>query len=58
MCALELQGEENLGIAMTFTLVTLLKEVLLEVLKNRLERKRRDEAEEERRQIEVSGASC
>ena len=40
---------------MTFTLVTLLKEFLLDVLKNRLDRKRKAEAEEERRQMEVGG---
>lgn len=40
--------------AMTFTLVTLMKDKLLDVAKTRLERQKQAEAEEERRQLEVS----
>ena len=40
--------------AMTFTLVTVLREKLLDVVKNRIEKKKQAEAEEERRLLEVS----
>lgn len=40
--------------AMTFTLVTVLRERLLEIVKNRLEEEKRTEAEKERRLLEAS----
>ena len=49
-----LQQDENIGMAMTFTLVTVLREKLLDVVKNRIEKKKQAEAEEERRLLEVS----
>jgi len=44
-------GEENLGMAMTFTLVSHLREALTIVCKTRAEKAERDEAEKERRRI-------
>ncbi|OSD01612.1 RWD-domain-containing protein [Trametes coccinea BRFM310] len=49
-------GEENLGMAMTFTLVTHLRERLSGLLREREERARQEEAEKERRAIEAEEA--
>ncbi|KAI0670478.1 ubiquitin-conjugating enzyme/RWD-like protein [Trametes maxima] len=49
-------GEENLGMAMTFTLVAHLRERLSGLMHEREERKRRDEAEKERRALEAEEA--
>jgi len=46
-------GEENLGIAMTFTLVSHLREQLSVLVKTRSERRRKEEMEKERLAIEV-----
>lgn len=48
-----IQGQENLGMAMTFTLVTHLREQLSGVIRSREERRKREEAEKERRALEV-----
>lgn len=48
------QGEENLGMAMTFTLVSHLRERLSELIRNREEQRKRDEMEKERLALEVS----
>lgn len=47
------QGEENLGMAMTFTLVSHLRDQLAVLVKTKLERTRREEEEKERLVIEV-----
>lgn len=49
-----MQGEENLGMAMTFTLVSHLREQLSEFVRSKAERKRHAEAEKERLVIEVT----
>ncbi|KAL5490363.1 hypothetical protein ACEPAI_5196 [Sanghuangporus weigelae] len=49
-------GEQNLGMAMTFTLVSHLREQLLELVKSRIERQRQEEAEEARRELEEEEA--
>ncbi|KAJ7155989.1 RWD-domain-containing protein [Mycena crocata] len=49
-------GEENLGIAMTFTLVSHLREQLSALVKRRTERRRKEEMEKERLAIEVEEA--
>ncbi|KAI0374787.1 RWD-domain-containing protein [Pilatotrama ljubarskyi] len=49
-------GEENLGMAMTFTLVTHLRERLSGLMREREERKRREEEEKERRALEAEEA--
>jgi regulator of replication initiation timing len=46
-------GEENLGLAMTFTLVSHLREQLSELVKQREAKRRADEKERERRELEV-----
>ena len=48
-----LQGQENLGMAMTFTLVSHLREQLVVLVKAKLDRQLQDEKEKERRAIEV-----
>ncbi|KAJ6547540.1 ubiquitin-conjugating enzyme/RWD-like protein [Mycena capillaripes] len=45
-------GEENLGIAMTFTLVSHLREQLSDLVKTRTERRRKEEMEKERLALE------
>ncbi|KAI0781037.1 RWD-domain-containing protein, partial [Trametes elegans] len=49
-------GEENLGMAMTFTLVTHIRERLSGLMREREERKRHEEAEKERLAIEAEEA--
>jgi len=49
-------GEENLGMAMTFTLVSHLREELSSLAKSRVERRRREEQEKERLAIEEEEA--
>jgi len=49
-------GEENLGIAMTFTLVSHLREQLSVLVKTRAERRRKEETEKERLAIEAEEA--
>ncbi|KAL5511588.1 hypothetical protein ACEPAH_4805 [Sanghuangporus vaninii] len=49
-------GEENLGMAMTFTLVSHLREQLLELAKSRIERQRQEDAKEARRELEEEEA--
>ncbi|KAJ7109352.1 hypothetical protein C8R44DRAFT_833872 [Mycena epipterygia] len=49
-------GEENLGIAMTFTLVSHLREQLSVLVKTRSERRRKEEMEKERLAIEAEEA--
>lgn len=53
---LKATGEENLGMAMTFTLVSHLRELLLALVKSRLERQAKEEAEKERKEIEEEEA--
>jgi hypothetical protein len=48
------QGEENIGMAMTFTLVSHLRDQLAILVKEREERRRKEEAEKERLALEVS----
>ncbi|KAF7338316.1 RWD-domain-containing protein [Mycena venus] len=50
------RGEENLGIAMTFTLVSHLREQLSVLVKTRAEKKRKEEMEKERLAIEAEEA--
>lgn len=47
------QGEENVGMAMTFTLVSHLREQLAVLVKERAERRSQEEAEKERLALEV-----
>jgi len=47
------QGEENVGMAMTFTLVSHLREQLAELVRSRAEKERRLAAEKERLELEV-----
>jgi len=49
-------GEENLGIAMTFTLVSHLREQLSSLVKTRAERKQKEEMEKERLDLEAEEA--
>ncbi|KAK7693569.1 hypothetical protein QCA50_003138 [Cerrena zonata] len=49
-------GEENLGMAMTFTLVAHLREQLLDLVHSRIETKRKEESEKERLAIEAEEA--
>ncbi|KAL4248131.1 hypothetical protein ABKN59_008291 [Abortiporus biennis] len=49
-------GEENLGMAMTFSLVSHLREVLSNLVHNRDERRRKEEAEKERLALEAEEA--
>ncbi|KAI0082682.1 RWD-domain-containing protein [Panus rudis PR-1116 ss-1] len=51
-----LQGEENLGMAMTFTLVTHLREQLLKLVQSRMERRQKEAMEKERLAIEAEEA--
>lgn len=51
---MDMQGEENLGMAMTFTLVTHLRERLSAIMREREERDRHEAAEKERKALEVS----
>ncbi|RDX56883.1 RWD-domain-containing protein [Lentinus brumalis] len=53
---LEKVGEENLGMAMTFTLVTHLRERLSVFMREREERIRKEEMEKERRALEAEEA--
>ena len=48
-----LKGEENLGMAMTFTLATQLREQLSALIRSRAEQREREEMEKERRAIEA-----
>ena len=48
------QGEENLGMAMTFTLVSHLREQLSQLVRTKLEEQRQRDAEKERLALEVS----
>lgn len=52
-CLTNMQGEENLGMAMTFALVTHLREKLLDLVHSRIEHIRNVEMEMERLTIEV-----
>lgn len=47
------QGEENVGMAMTFTLVSHLREQLAELVQSRAEKERQLAAEKERLELEV-----
>lgn len=49
-----IQGEENAGMAMTFTLVSHLREQLSELVRSRVEKERRLAAEKERLELEVN----
>ncbi|KAF9005630.1 RWD domain-containing protein, partial [Cyathus striatus] len=49
-------GEENLGMAMTFTLVSYLREKLSELLRSRLEKQNREQMEKERLELEAEEA--
>ncbi|TFY63976.1 hypothetical protein EVJ58_g2921 [Rhodofomes roseus] len=49
-------GEENLGMAMTFTLASHLREKLSSLIRNRAERRRQEETETERQAIEAEEA--
>lgn len=48
------QGEENLGMAMTFTLVSHLREQLSQLVRTKLEEQKQRDAEKERLAVEVS----
>lgn len=48
-----IQGEENVGMAMTFTLVSHLREQLAELVQSRAEKERQLAAEKERLELEV-----
>jgi hypothetical protein len=56
------KGEDNIGMAMTFTLVSHLRERLSKLLRQRIENRKREERERERRELEVrislSGPTC
>jgi hypothetical protein len=47
------KGEENIGMAMTFTLVSHLRERLSSLVRSRAEKIRKQEAEKERLALEV-----
>ncbi|EPQ58141.1 RWD domain-containing protein [Gloeophyllum trabeum ATCC 11539] len=49
-------GEENIGMAMTFTLVSHLRERLSDVVREKAERQRKEEAEKERQALEAEEA--
>jgi len=49
-------GEENVGIAMTFSIVSHLRELLLQLVSSRLERRIQEEKEKERRELEEEAA--
>ncbi|KAF8350727.1 ubiquitin-conjugating enzyme/RWD-like protein [Amanita rubescens] len=49
-------GEENLGMAMTFTLVTLLREKLSQLIRVKVEKQKMEEMEKERRLLEEEEA--
>ncbi|KAF8709521.1 RWD protein, partial [Rhizoctonia solani] len=49
-------GEENLGMAMVFTLVTHLREALVEVIQKRIEKEKQLESEKERQLMEAEAA--
>ncbi|KAG8714737.1 hypothetical protein FRC11_007320 [Ceratobasidium sp. 423] len=49
-------GEENLGMAMVFTLVTHLREALVEVIRKRIEKEKQLELEKERQLMEAEAA--
>jgi hypothetical protein len=51
------QGEENLGMAMVFTLVTHLREALVGVIQKRIARENELEQEKERQLMEVNQIS-
>ena len=51
------QGEENVGMAMTFTLVSHLREQLAELVLSRAEKERRLATEKERLELEVGHPS-
>lgn len=53
MAELTMIGEENIGMAMTFTLISHIREKLLALLQSRVERKRKEAVEKERLEIEV-----
>lgn len=50
---LDVKGEENLGMAMTFTIVSHLREQLAAMVRERAEKRRREEMEKERLELEV-----
>jgi hypothetical protein len=50
----ERQGSENIGTAMTFTLVSHLREQLFQILQERAAKIQREEREKERKALEVS----
>lgn len=50
------QGEQNIGMAMTFTMVSYLREELLSLTRSRAERRRKEEHEKERLALEVEEA--
>jgi len=47
------QGGENIGLAMTFTIVSHLREELTNLARERVERRKHEEAEKERKALEV-----
>jgi hypothetical protein len=47
------KGEENIGMAMTFTLVSHLREHLARLLQGRIEKRKKEEQEKERLELEV-----
>jgi hypothetical protein len=49
-----LQGNENIGMAMTFTLVSHLREQLSHLVRARAEKRRQEDMERERLALEVS----
>ncbi|KAI0709092.1 RWD-domain-containing protein [Earliella scabrosa] len=56
LAELEKVGEENLGMAMTFTIVSHLRERLSSLTREKEERIRKEEAEKERRALEAEAA--
>ncbi|KAF8582683.1 RWD-domain-containing protein [Ramaria rubella] len=56
MSELKTVGEENIGIAMTFTLISHLRDKLLTLLQDRAEHARREAVEKERLEIEAEEA--
>ncbi|KAF8628440.1 hypothetical protein AX15_003956 [Amanita polypyramis BW_CC] len=53
MSQLRAAGEENIGMAMTFTLVTLLREKLSQLIRIKAEREKQEEIERERRLLQA-----
>lgn len=47
------KGEENVGMAMTFTLVSHLREQLSVLLEERVERRKKEDQEKERLELEA-----